>query len=189
MLSAACTFLPRSVYKYTGEDRFHTVHSVAKLVKGSIQAQDILAIELHILKELIGDILLIFSPLEIIVNVSRILQLSFYGQIEDILSFCESISNFVYWKTWGEYSLLSIALGTLMVLMEIYNKTDDLVVLVKFFNGNSQLIEELEGIRLFIFANFGEMTDDQDILSVVQQFATYSLLDKLHSNPSGVAIQ
>ena len=132
-----------------------------------------------ITKKLVSVLPLIYTPYEAIQDITRKLQLSFCQETKDIIIFCESISSFIMWKTQGEFSLLSIALSSLIILIEVYLLNVDLLILWDYLKNKTHLINEIEQCRLFILNQIDQITDNLQLIQITKQLATYSLMNKV----------
>ena len=143
---------------------------MANVLQNSVSPSQIALAEGEVFKSVGWKLPQLICPLEIIRSVCLLLKLNVKNSLTELLFFSENITNFVLWSKWGESSVYSISIATLIVFCEFNDYNNDIESILGFSamlfeTIGSDLRGEITATRKFIFVNLRHLSDDEDLIN------------------------
>lgn len=148
----------------------------------SVTVEEVLVTEIRILDILHWNLQYIICPLEISIDITFLLNLKILNVIQGLKSFCESITNFIIWTTWNEYSFFTMSVSGIVIFCEVTEEYSDLNKLLYYIEVMSKkvdrdLVTETFNARNFILNRIKSITDDMHLIKRVDVIKRLPSLD------------
>ena len=148
----------------------------------SVTIDEIVAAEIDILYRLDWNLQLIICPIEISINIAFLLDLHILNSLKGFKGFCESITNFIIWTTWNQYSYCSISLTGIVIFCELSQQHSDIRKLLSYIGSLSakvdrNLLAEVLEVRAFMLGSIGSITEDKNLINKVEVIKRISSLE------------
>lgn len=148
----------------------------------SVTIEEVLATEIKILYILDWNLQYIICPIEMSIDIVFLLKLEILNVIKGLKAFCESITNFIIWTTWNEYSYFAISVSGIVIFCEVTEEYSDVHKLLFYMEAMSNkvgrnLISEIFNARNFILNHIKSITDDSHLIERVEVIKRLASLD------------
>ena len=151
-------------------------------MQNSVPVSQIALAEIEVFKSVGWKLPQLICPLDIIKNVSFLLGLNVQNNLTELVFFSENITNFLIWSKWGEFSVFSIAISSLVAFCEFNDYINCVKKILNFSIELSNLVgsdlaSEISAARNFVFINLKHLSDDKDLVNKAEGLTNISLYD------------